>query len=149
MDDVPPAAADASTELEGVLRLSRAQESDAVVVVGPHALDTALGLYRRGFTHVTCVGGGECTCVAEPGDHLFVGGPMSDARLVAVLAHTVGHLNAGGVLVARLTGVDQDRVLEACLARMRREVGSTVSDGARGGLVPHHVTRGAPRARAA
>ena len=124
-----------------MVALARAHAGDTVSVVGRRALDIAVDLYRSGFDQVTCGCALGLPCAGEHSGVLFIDGPVENARLRKQLAAACSLLDAQGVLVMRLTDIDQGRLVEAVLGEQGLEILSAIYDLSVEVLVAHRVAR--------
>ena len=137
------------TLTDRMVALARARTTDTISVVGPHALDMAVDLCRRGFEQVTCGCAAGLPCAGEHSGVLFVDGPLPDDRLANRLGAAASLLAEQGVLVMRLSDIDQDLKVMQVLERSGLELLSTVYDLSCETLVAHRLVRAERLAQAA
>ena len=135
--------------LDRMITLSRADRGNVVSILGPESLEIVSILCRRDFSRVQCATYMTSNAANDPSDVLILSGRLSGAELAERLHHTLGLLRNGGVIVAHLKDLDDDRALEAALEAETCEVESTVFDLSHEVLVAHRVSRAPALRRAA
>lgn len=132
-------ATDPPSQARRMVRLARPDPLRPVVVLGPGALGLTLELCRDGFHEVVCGGRTGLPCPHEHSSTVFLGGPATTEELRPLLHDACAVLGGRGRLVARLSGIDQDRTVEALLAECGVRVRTAVYDLSREVLVCHEV----------
>jgi hypothetical protein len=117
--------------MDAMIEITRLSESQRVIVAGPHAFDTYLGLLDRGFSRAVTT----ATCRVPCGQHdvALLTGRHSVQAMEALLLRIVPFLTTRAILAVWMgsDGHQRARALQQMLERLgfRIEAGARCQDG--------------------
>jgi len=125
--------------LQRILRLAAARRDQTVSVAGPGSLDVMIALCRAGYDRVECARQATCAGADETSHLLILTGPAQD--LGGLAARTLPLLRDGGVVAAKLVGLEDDAPIRGALLVRGMEIMTSSVDKAGGPVVAHRIRR--------